>query len=226
MTMLTTMPPRATAPRLRGWGPVGIGAIVVILAGALVAPLVSAALVLVWAHLSRTPYEALGFRRPRNWPATIVGGIALGVGLKLLLKTIVMPLLGAPDRNAAFQYLVGDTGALPGMLAMVIVGAGIAEEIFFRGYMFERLSGLLGSSRPALAGIVLLSSALFAIAHYPGQGLPGVEQAAIVGAVFGVIFARWKQIWMLMFAHAAFDVTAVLLIYKDWETPVAHVIFR
>lgn len=154
------------------------------------------------------------------------GGVTFGVAFKLVLKAIVMPLVGAPARNAPFQFLVGNTAALPGMLAMVIFGAGVAEEIFFRGYVFERLGRLLGSSRAALAAIVVLSAALFAVAHYSGQGVPGVEQAAIVGVIFGAMFARQKQIWVLMCAHAAFDVTAVLLIYLDWEAPLAHLLFK
>jgi hypothetical protein len=37
--------------------------------------------------------------------------------------------------------------------------------------------------------IVLLTTAVFGLAHYPDQGLAGVEQATITGLVFGTIFA-------------------------------------
>ena len=60
-----------TEPRLRGFGTRGVFAILVVFAGAIVGgPLLAAALVLVWARLSGTPFRALGFVRPRNWTAT------------------------------------------------------------------------------------------------------------------------------------------------------------
>jgi membrane protease YdiL (CAAX protease family) len=112
------------------------------------------------------------------------------------------------------------------MVAMVLVSAGLREEVFFRGYLFERLGRLLGPGRVALAGAVLLSATLFALAHYWDQGLPGVEQAAVTGLVFGGIFAWRKQIWAVMVLHIAFDLTAVTLIYNNWEVKVAHLLFR
>jgi len=48
----------------------------------------------------------------------------------------------------------------------------------------------------------------------------------ITGLVFGTIFAITGRIWMLMFAHAAYDLTALALIYLNLETPVAHFLFK
>ncbi len=44
--------------------------------------------------------------------------------------------------------------------------------------------------------------------------------------VFGTIFAVTGRIWMLMIAHAAFDLTALWIIYWDLETKVAHFFFK
>jgi uncharacterized protein len=214
------------AASLRRFGPLGIVAILVILAGNLVAPPLSAVLVLVWAGWSRTPWREIGFVRPRSWIATAAIGIAFGVAFKFLMKVIVMPLLGAPAINQAYHYLAGNRAALPAMLFAVIVGAGFGEETVFRGYFFERLGKLFGSGVAARTSIVLLTSVLFGLAHYSVQGLAGAEQATIVGLLFGTIFAVTGRIWMLMFAHAAFDVTAVAIIYWNLESAVAHLVFK
>ncbi len=216
----------AFAERLRGFGPVGILAILVILAGNLLVLPLSAILVLAWARWSRTPWRAIGFVRPASWPRTIVAGIAFGVAFKFAMKAIVMPLLGAPPVNSAYHYLVGNTAALPAMLYAVIVGAGFGEETVFRGFLFERLGRLFGASTAAKVAIVVLTSGLFGLAHYANQGLPGVEQALVTGLVFGSIFAVTGRLPLLMVAHAAFDVTAVALIYWDLETTVAHLVFK
>jgi membrane protease YdiL (CAAX protease family) len=214
------------AAALRGFGPLGIVAILIILAGNLVAVPLSALLVLVWARWSRTPWREIGFVRPRSWIRTAAVGIAFGVAFKFLMKMIVMPLLGADPINQAYHYLAGNRAALPGILLAVIVGAGFGEETLFRGYMFERLGRLFGSGVGAKAAIVLLTASLFGLAHYSIQGLAGAEQATIVGLVYGTIFAVTGRIWTLMIAHAAFDVTAVAMIYWNLESKVAHLVFK
>jgi len=98
-----------------------------------------APLVLLWTWRTRTPWRDLGFQKPRHWILTIAGGIVAGVALKVLMKAVVLPLFGAPPQNAAYQYLNGNTAALPGMLLTVISRAGVGEEIIWRGFLFERL---------------------------------------------------------------------------------------
>jgi len=92
--------------------------------------------------------------------------------------------------------------------------------------MFERLGRLFGSGIVAKVAIVLLAAAWFGLAHYSVQGLAGAEQGMIVGLVFGTIFAVTGRIWMLMVTHAAFDVTAVAMIYWNLESAVAHFVFK
>jgi membrane protease YdiL (CAAX protease family) len=216
----------AFAASLRGFGPVGILAILVILAGNLVIAPLSAVLVLLWAWRSHTPWREIGYVRPQSWLRTLVIGVVFGAVLKLLMKMIVMPLLGADPINQAYHFLAGNPAALPGMLYLVIVGAGFGEETLFRGYLFERLGKLFGQGVWAKVLIVVLTAAFFGAVHYPVQGLAGVEQAAIFGLVFGAIFARTGRIAMLMVAHAAFDVTALAIIYLNLESTVAHLIFK
>ena len=214
------------AAGLRGFGPLGILAILVVLSGNLVDPPLSAVLVLAWTWRSRTPWREIGYVRPRSWIGALTVGAVFGCAFKLLLKIIVMPLLGADPINHAYHYLVGNRAALPGMLLAVIVGAGFGEETVFRGYLLERLGKLLGHGAGARVAIVLFTAALFGVAHYSVQGLAGTEQAAIVGLVFGAIFAATGRIAMLMVAHAAFDVTAIAIIYWDLEAKLAHLVFR
>lgn len=215
----------AVAARLRGFGPVGILAMLAILAGNLIMAPLSAVLALAWVHRSRTPWRDIGYVRPKSWIGDAVLGIVFGSVLKLLMKAVVMPLLGADPINQTYHYLVGNTAALPGMIFAVTIGAGWGEETVFRGYLFERLGRLFGHGRGAKAAIVLLTAAVFGLAHYLEQGMAGVQQGMIVGLVFGAIYASAGRLWMLMWAHAAFDLTALAIIYWDLETDVARLIF-
>src|SRR5436305_13406860 len=96
------------AARLRGFGPLGILAILLILAGNFLFAPLSAVLVLVWVWLSRTPWCAIGYVRPKSWAGSVVIGVAFGCLFKFLMKALVMPLLGAPALNQAYHYLAGN----------------------------------------------------------------------------------------------------------------------
>jgi len=214
------------AAGLRGFGPLGLVAIAAILTGnALFVPL-SAVLVLVWARLSRTPWREIGFVRPRSWAATILGGIAVGIALKFLMKAIVMPMLGADPINQAVRHLTGNTAALPGALYALVIGAGFGEETLFRGYLFERFGKLLGHQTPAKIATVVLTSTWFGLEHYGFQGMPGVQQGTIIGLLYGTVYAITGRIWFLIVAHAAFNVTALWMIYYNLEWDVAHLVFK
>jgi uncharacterized protein len=220
------------AAALRRFGPLGLLAILVIfLTGNVVVGKVwvlpiGSVLVLVWVRLSRTPWREIGYVRPKSWVVSLAVGIAFGIAFKFLMKAVVMPLLGADPINQAFHFLTGNRAMLPGAVYSMIVGAGFGEETMFRGYMFERFGKLFGRSVWAKTFIVLLTSLWFGLGHYNPQGLAGVEQATIVGLVYGSIFAVTGRIFILMVAHAAFDLTALVMIYWNLESRVAHLVFK
>jgi len=193
--------------------------------GGLLFALLGALLVLAWVQASQTPWAAIGFVRPKSWLRSIAIGLVFGALFKLAMKAVVMPLLGAPAVNAPYHYLAGNAAAVPFVLFAVIIGGGFGEETVFRGFLFERFGRLLGPSGRAKIAIVLITTALFASGHWWDQGFPGVEQAVFTGLVFGGIYALRGQLFMLMVAHAAFDLVAVALIYWNLETRIAHLFF-
>lgn len=201
-----------------------LATLAVLVAG--IVPPLGAVAALIWARWSETPLKELGLRRPGSWLWTIVGGALLGVALKFFTKTIELPLLGASPHNAAYAQLIGDTPLLIRLAVTTVVVGGIGEEIFWRGFLFERLGKLLGASEAAKVGIVLLTSIFFALAHYSEQGIAGVEQAIVTGLAFGTLFARTRVLWPSMVAHAAYDIAALVIIYSNLEETAAHLFFR
>jgi membrane protease YdiL (CAAX protease family) len=212
------------AAGLRGFGPLGVFAILCILYATWYAPPLAFLMVLVWTRLSRTPWREIGYVRPRSWAVEIIVGLVFGCVLKLLMKAVVMPLLGADPFNHAYHFLVGNRAAIPGILLTILVAA-VGEETLFRGYLFERLGKLLGSSLAAQATIVLITAVWFGLNHFVLLGMAGAENAAIFGLVFGAIYAVTRRIWLLMAAHAAADLTACAIIYWNLESKVAHWVF-
>jgi membrane protease YdiL (CAAX protease family) len=185
--------PDDLAAQLRGFGPVGILAIVVIfftgnlfVAGFLIPA--AALLVFAWAHVSNTPWREIGYSRPRSWLFTTVAGLLVGAALKLFSKAVLLPLVGAEPINQAYHHLAGNRALIPATLwSMMIVG--LAEETVFRGFLFERLGRLLGTKTRARVATLLITSVLFGAVHYFNQGLAGVEQATIIGVLMGRLLA-------------------------------------
>lgn len=204
----------------------GVAASLGIVAAGTVAPIAGALLALAWVRWRHQSWRALGFVTPRSWIATIALGIGLGVALKLLMKSVVMPLAGAPAINPAYQYLAGNLAALAPAIATMVIDAGFAEETFFRGFAFERLGSLLGTSLRAKVLIIAVTSIWFAAMHIPHQGIFGAEQAVVTGAVFGTLYVATGTLWLSMIAHAAFDLAAVAIIYMDLEPAFAQLFFR
>lgn len=88
-------PDDPTAAALRGFGPLGIFAIlVIVLVGNYPFAPLGAILVLVRVWRSRTPWREIGYARPANWIASVAIGIVFGVAFKFVMKMMVMPLLG------------------------------------------------------------------------------------------------------------------------------------
>lgn len=216
---------------LRGFGLVGIVAILLILftgnffVGNMIVLPVGAILVLIWRWRSRTPWRDIGYAKPGSWSRTVAIGILFGIGLKFLMKALVMPLFGANPVNQAYHFLAGNSAMLPAAIWAMII-AGFSEETVFRGYMFERLKKLAGTKKVTRVLIVIFTSLVFGLGHYSNQGVTGVEQAFIVGLVFGTIVELTGKIWTVMIAHAAFNLTALVMIYWDVETYIAHLIFK
>jgi membrane protease YdiL (CAAX protease family) len=149
----------------------------------------------------------------------------LAIVFKFLMKAVVMPLLVADPVNHTYHYLTGNLFASLGFAIYLVIGGGWAEETVFRGYLFERLGRLIGTGTLAKTAIVAMTSSLFASLHND-QGWPGVEQAVITGLVFGTIFALTGRLFLNMVIHAAFDLTALVMIYFDAESRFGHLLFK
>jgi membrane protease YdiL (CAAX protease family) len=215
---------------LRGFGATGIlfTLVVVLLGNVMISEMVmlplGAILVLIWVQTTKTPWSAIGYNKPKSWAAVVAIGIVSGIALKFFLKALVLPLLGAPPVNQAYQFLAGNNALLPAAI-WTMLAAGFGEETVYRGFLFERFESLLGRGREARLLILAITSFIFSVAHY-SQGIPGIEQAAFTGLIFGVLYAMRQNIWVVMISHASFDLTALALIHWNLEARVAHMIFK
>src|SRR5580698_132090 len=214
------------AAHLRGFDALGLMGFAAVVAGVLLAPPVGAGLLLAWAWLARTPLRDLGLALPGNWLGGIVVGLAIGVALSVAMKAMVMPLLDAPPVNLSYQFVAHDSGAALDQAAYAIYGAGFADELVFRGFLFERMRKLFGDSAAATVATLAVSIALFALVRWQ-QGLLAMESAACIGLMFGIVYlAAGRRLFVPMIAHAAFALASLAMIVYGLETRISHLVFK
>ena len=146
--------------------------------------------------------------------------VVLALSAAILIFQFFLGGGAAPLRHGEFsarQLVI----ALPLCFVWLFIEAGLVEEFFFRALVQERLAAWFKSE---ITGVALMAL-LFGLAHAPGFILrhAGLEEAigsnpsaadsiayAIVvlsvgGIFFGVVWARTRNLFAVMFIHAATD---------------------
>jgi membrane protease YdiL (CAAX protease family) len=130
--------------------------------------------------------DRLGRSLLRGLVLTVVT-LGVTVGLYLLLQQFGIRLgEGGGDRFHPALWVV----------VLIMLRAGIAEEIFYRGYAIERLASLTGSKW--LGALVPLI--VFAAAHYR-QGAGGIIAAFVLGGIFTAFYVRFRDLLTNITAH-------------------------
>jgi membrane protease YdiL (CAAX protease family) len=83
----------------------------------------------------------------------------------------------------------------------------ILEEIFYRGYLIERLSDLLG--RRWLAGFV--SWLAFTLVHLKFFGLGPTIDISILSAALVLLYLKERSIWPCIVAHGINNALSYLI---------------
>jgi membrane protease YdiL (CAAX protease family) len=119
---------------------------------------------------------------------------------------------GAEAQQALSEQIIGIFLNHPGignlllMILIIGIGAGLTEELFFRGLLMPWIERLTGN---AWLGI-LLSGGIFSLFHSNFyQFLP----ITIVGILFGFLYHRTKDLKLNIFIHALYNSFQVLLNY-------------
>ena len=93
------------------------------------------------------------------------------------------------------------------------VSAGLIEELFFRGFLFNRMGNALG----VLPG-AMINGLLFALYHFPGvicldfSGFFSLRLLVLVavGVLFCLAFARCKNLWLTILVHSIWNLISYL----------------
>jgi len=102
-----------------------------------------------WAslRLRGLRWKDVGFARPRSWSKALLLGATVGIGMELFELFVSQPLLARwlhkmPDLSD-FNDMVGNWKVFLIYLVLVWTLGALGEEIVYRGYLMNRVAGVL-----------------------------------------------------------------------------------
>ena len=92
--------------------------------------------------------------------------------------------------------------------------AAFVEELFFRGYLFNRLSQGMGAGVSATLGALVATALVFGVAH-AYQGATGIVNNTICGALLGSLYLAGNgNLWFPILTHGFVDTVGFFLIFS------------
>jgi membrane protease YdiL (CAAX protease family) len=161
---------------------------------------------LTWAELGIAP--------PRwrwLWLLLAVGVTLILLPLRGLIGVIVQQWLGGglEAMQSRLDLLLGSELSWPRFF-VTLLGAGllapVAEELFFRGFLYAALRQRLG-----IAAAVTISSLVFAVGHIDALGV--VAASFVIGIALALVYEYTRSLWVAIAIHAFNNSLATVLVY-------------
>ena len=152
--------------------------------------LVAAVLFVIIRMGEHLPLSSIGLGTTR-WGKSVLWGFLLGIACLLVAGGLV----------ALTGYTGGELGKamekLPvWLISLIVLRAGVVEELCYRGYAIERLHAL-GLPRGLAAGVPLL---IFGVGHWTG-GWANIVIALVLGAILALFFIWRRDLVANMIGH-------------------------
>ncbi len=143
-------------------------------------------------------------------------GLAFGALWTILQFLVIIPLTGGMNRADIQAMLDMYDGSLLGTISFIalgVVGGGITEELFNRGYFINVLKDLFKNQKTGLWFSAILSIAIFALGHMPGTTLDWFD-ILVPTLMYTLLFISTKRLTSSIVAHGVYNMAAILLTYN------------
>jgi membrane protease YdiL (CAAX protease family) len=167
--------------------------------------------------LRRSGWCGVGLARSVHFGRTLLLGTVIGIAYQFLSLVLVDPLIarftGRHPDVSQFAPLVGSVSYLLLSLVVTWTLAAFGEELVYRGYLLNRIAGLVSTNQAGWAVSLLVSSILFGAVH-AYQGASGVIATGLCGLLFGMMYlASGRNLWMSIIAHGTLDTVGFVLVF-------------
>lgn len=129
-----------------------------------------------WSYIGWHGWRRLKGKALLPWFGVLIGSV--------ILNGVLMTLTGRTGSDVMLELLKTTNHYL--IIVMLVFGAPLIEELFFRGFMFKGLE----NSRVGGVGAVLITSLIWVLIHGGQYNLTEMGYLMVLGVLFG--YARLK----------------------------------
>jgi membrane protease YdiL (CAAX protease family) len=142
-------------------------------------------------------------------------GLLFGALWAALQFVVIIPNTGGINRPDIGGMLGMYDGSLIGLLSFIalgVIGGGITEELFNRGYFINVLKDVFEKQKIGLWFSAALSVVIFSIGHLPSTTLDWFD-ILIPTVMYTLLFLATKRLTASIVAHGVYNMTAIILTY-------------
>ena len=158
------------------------------------------ALLIIIRRGERLPFSSIGLGASRWWKSILWGLVIAVVSGVVGGVLAALTGYGHGPGSAAFEKLP------LWLITLIVLRAGVVEELFYRGYAIERLQAV-GLKPVWAAGIPLI---IFAVGHWTG-GVANIVIALALGAILTGFYLWRRDLVANMIGHGLVDFAANVL---------------
>jgi uncharacterized protein len=158
------------------------------------------ALLIIIRRGERLPFSSIGLGASRWWKSILWGLVIAVVSGVVGGVLAALSGYGHGPGSAAFEKLP------LWLITLIVLRAGVVEELFYRGYAIERLQAV-GLKPVWAAGIPLI---IFAVGHWTG-GVANIVIALALGAILTGFYLWRRDLVANMIGHGLVDFAANVL---------------
>jgi membrane protease YdiL (CAAX protease family) len=150
-----------------------------------------------------------------NWQRDGLLGAITGLTWAALQFAWLIPSTGGAARADIARIIETMDGTLSSLLFYIglgVIGGGITEEIFNRGYFINVLKDVFSNPRVGLWVASILSILLFTAGHLPTNAVEWFD-ILVPTIAYTILFLFTKRLTASIVAHGIYNMSAVLLTY-------------
>ncbi|SHG73878.1 CPBP family intramembrane glutamic endopeptidase [Winogradskyella jejuensis] len=150
-----------------------------------------------------------------NIKKDILLGLIFGTIWTILQFVLIIPNTGGANRADINGMLDMYDGSLIGTLSFIslgVIGGGITEELFNRGYFINILKDVFKNPKTGLRIATILSIIIFSLGHMPTNGLDWFD-ILVPAIIYTLLFLSTKRLTASIISHGVYNISAILLTY-------------
>lgn len=150
-----------------------------------------------------------------NIKKDILLGFIFGALWTTIQFLLIIPNTGGinrPDINGMLGMYDGSLIGTLSFIALGVIGGGITEELFNRGYFINVLKDVFKNPRTGLWFSAILSIVIFSLGHMPSTTLDWFD-ILIPTVMYTLLFITTKRLTASIVVHGIYNMTAIILTY-------------